>query len=272
MSERPQRFSIRRVLVVLDASPENPAVLETAVGLAAGLRTELQALFVEDTNLLRLTELPFLRAVDPFSGATRELSSQSMEQGIRAYASLAREALARTASRSRVRWSFRTVRGTGASGALTVASDADLVILGSPSRPTDPATREAVSKATGSVLVLRERVRPGGGPVLVLYDGTPGSLRAVEIASSLASTWRAPLVLLTPAGSPEAPPELVERLTAGVHRLSRVDVPAVLNAMRAEGGVLLVLPLSTPLAPALSLWELLEESRSPVLLVAGRGA
>jgi nucleotide-binding universal stress UspA family protein len=271
MSEHPQRFSIRRVLVVLDASPENPAVLEAAVGLAAGLGTELQALFVEDTNLLRLTELPFLRAVDPFSGATRELSSQSMERGMRAYATRAREALARTASRSRVRWSFRTMRGTGASGALTVASEADLVILGGPSRPTDLATQKAVSGATGSVLVLRERVRPGR-PILVLYDGTPGSSRALEIASSLASTWRAPLVLLTPTDSPEAPPELVERLTARVYRLSRVDVPTVLNAMRTEGGTLLVLPLSTQLTPAFSLWELLEESRYPVLLVAGRGA
>ena len=271
MSERPRRFSIRRVLVVLDSSPQNPAVLEEAVGLAAGLGTELQALFVEDTNLLRLTQLPFLRAVDPFSGATRELSSQSMKRGMRAYASRAREALARTASRSRVRWSFRTVQGTGASGVLTAASDADLVILGGSSRPTDRAVQEAVSRATGSVLVLRERVRPGG-PVLVLYDGTPGSSRALEIASSLASTWRAPLVLLVPAGSPETPPELIERLTARVHRLSRVDVPAVLNAMRAEGGTLLVLPLSAQPTPALSLWELLEESRYPVLLVAERGA
>jgi nucleotide-binding universal stress UspA family protein len=270
MSERSQKVYIRRVLVVLDASPENPAMLETAVGLAAGLGTELQALFVEDTNLLRLTELPFLRAVDPFSGATRELSSQGMERGMRAYASRAREALARTASRSRVRWSFRTVQGTGTSGALTAASEADLVILGGPSRQTDPATQEAVSRATGSVLVLRGRVRPG--PVVVLFDGTPGSLRALEIASSLASTWRAPLVLLIPVGSPEAPPELVERLRARVHRLSRTDVPAVLNAVRAEGGTLLVLPLGIRLPPTLSPWELLDESRYPVLLVAGRGA
>jgi hypothetical protein len=268
MSERPQRFSIQRVLVVLDASPENPAMLETAVRLAAGLGTELQALFVEDTNLLRLTELPFLRAVDPFSGATRKLSSQGMERGMRAYASRAREALARTAPRSRVRWSFRTMQGTGASGALTGASDTDLVILGGASRPTDPATQEAISRATGSVLLLRGRVRPGR-PVLVPYDGTPGSLRALEVASRLASTWRAPLVLLTPAGSPEPPPELVDRVTVGVHQLSRVDVPAVLNAMRAEEGSLLVLSLSTQLTPAL--WELLQESPYPVLLVAGRG-
>jgi hypothetical protein len=160
----------------------------------------------------------------------------------------------------------------GASGALTIASDADLVILGGPSRPTDPAVQEAVSRATGSVLVLRERVRPGG-PILVLYDGTPGSLRALEIASSLATTWRAPLVLLTPAAdSLEARPEPVERLAARVNQLSRIDASAVLNAMRTEGGTLLVLPFSTQLSPALSLSELLKESRYPVLLVAGGDA
>ena len=101
---------------------------------------------------------------------------------------------------------------------------------------------------------------------------TPSSSRTLEIASNLASTWRAPLVLLTPPGSPEVPPELVERSTARVHQLPGVDVPAVLNAMRVEEGTLLVISLSAQQPPAFSLWELLEESRYPVLLVAARDA
>ena len=55
--------SIKRILVALDASAANRTALQTAALLASELQAELQALFVEDINLLRLAELPFAREV-----------------------------------------------------------------------------------------------------------------------------------------------------------------------------------------------------------------
>ena len=49
----------RRILVALDASAHSHAALAAAVALAARLHAEIEGLFVEDINLLRLAELPF---------------------------------------------------------------------------------------------------------------------------------------------------------------------------------------------------------------------
>ncbi|MBK7177644.1 MAG: universal stress protein [Chloroflexi bacterium] len=54
-------MKIQRILVALDASPHSLAALEAAIDLAERLDAELQGLFVEDINLLRLAQLPFAR-------------------------------------------------------------------------------------------------------------------------------------------------------------------------------------------------------------------
>ncbi|TCJ15855.1 hypothetical protein E0L93_11380 [Rubrobacter taiwanensis] len=250
--------SIRRVLVLLSASPENPAAIRTAVGLAEELKTELTALFVEDPNLERLPRLPFLRAVDPFSGAVRELSGEGLRRGVHAYASRARAALSETA-RSRVPWAFRTVR------ALAGISGGDLLILGAPSQLASPGVREALARGDAPVLVLCEHGR-SGGPVLVLYEQRPSS-GVMEMVAGLARLRRSPLVFLAPPGAPGVPPELAERLGARVRRLHAVELPAILSALREEGGSLLVLAARGESAAGLPLQALLEESRCPVLLV-----
>ena len=53
----------RRIVVALDASSHSHAALAAAVALAGRLQAELQGIFVEDVNLLRLAELPFAREV-----------------------------------------------------------------------------------------------------------------------------------------------------------------------------------------------------------------
>ena len=63
-----------RILVALDASPYSHAAIEVATILAADLRAELQALFIEDIDLLRLAALPFTREVDETSASMRPAS------------------------------------------------------------------------------------------------------------------------------------------------------------------------------------------------------
>ena len=63
MSEPATEFVVRRILVALDASTQSLAALRTAVTLAAELGAELEGLFVEDTNLMRMAMLPVARRV-----------------------------------------------------------------------------------------------------------------------------------------------------------------------------------------------------------------
>ena len=78
MSEAKPESSSRRILVVLDASPFGLEALEAAAGLAARLRAELQGLFVEDVDLLRLAGLPFAREL-AYSSSQRRLDVATME-------------------------------------------------------------------------------------------------------------------------------------------------------------------------------------------------
>ena len=65
MSERGP--SIRRILVALDASPSSLVALEEAAKLAAVWDAELAGVFVEDSELLRMAQLPFMQTVGSFS-------------------------------------------------------------------------------------------------------------------------------------------------------------------------------------------------------------
>ncbi len=259
------RAFVRRVLVVLDASPQNPAVLESAAELAARLGGELLAMFVEDTNLLRLAELPFLRAVDPFSGAVRELNGMTMERGMRAYARRAQEMLRQVASRQRVRWTFRTVQGTGISSAVSAASGTDLIVLSSPASLADAEVREALAERGGAVLVLSGRLRPGR-PVVAVWSGDPASGRALEAAAYLAGSWRAPLVLLSPPDpSVQGPPDTSGLPQAASYQVQRLDAASLSGFLREMGDPgLLVVPFGT----GIKLQGIFEEGRWPVLLVA----
>ncbi|MFW5810637.1 MAG: universal stress protein, partial [Thermodesulfobacteriota bacterium] len=58
-----EQHTIRRILVALDASPASLEGLKTAAELAERLNAELYGLFVEDIDLLRAVELPFVTEI-----------------------------------------------------------------------------------------------------------------------------------------------------------------------------------------------------------------
>jgi hypothetical protein len=75
--------SDRVVAVAFDTSARGQAALEAAVRLAAATRAQLQGLFVEDEDLLRLAGLPFAREIDCLSASLRQLHAATMERALR---------------------------------------------------------------------------------------------------------------------------------------------------------------------------------------------
>ena len=73
----------KRILVSLDTSDRGRAALEAAVRLALSTNAELQGLFVEDEDLVRLASLPFSREIELASASPRELQSINMERSLR---------------------------------------------------------------------------------------------------------------------------------------------------------------------------------------------
>ena len=87
MNTRSSEFTVRRVLVALDASAHSLAALEMALDLAVVSKAELVGLFVEDAHLLRLAESPQARELLYPSAEQRPLTLASMEQRLRLRAS-----------------------------------------------------------------------------------------------------------------------------------------------------------------------------------------
>ncbi len=168
MSE-PQGPEVRRILVTLDMSPLGTAALEAAARLATELSAELQGLFIEDANLLRLAGLPFAKEIDDASGVLRPLDTAAMERTLQSKANLVRQAIEQMARRTSLSWSFRISRGNLAQTLLSESLEADLFLVG----------RQAITP--GVSLASRRR-----GPVMFIDEGTHASGRVFETAQRLA--------------------------------------------------------------------------------------
>ena len=247
-------LAIRRILAAFGPGTLGTTALGGAVDLAARLGAELETLFVEDTALLELTELPFVRQVglSPSSGA-RPLRSD-LELQLRALAAEGEKRLTALAASRQVRCSFRSVRGPMAETVGRAAEGADLLLLGSGSRPIarearlDPSVRALLIRATRPVLLLRPE-QPPCGPVHVLLEPGDEARRLLDVALAVAARYTAGAEVS--AWGME--PDLVERLqgqlaedTGRMHqvrlRARRRAAPGGLEELMAAGaeGILVV--------------------------------
>ncbi len=235
----------RRILVGLDASPASLAALEAALLLAAEIDAELDALYVEDDNMLRFAGLPFTRVIDAYSPGPREVEPVDVERALRLQAQRMRRLVAEAAG-TRIAWRFRVARGDVGREVLAAARDAELLTLGFVGgRPTGgrragSLARRAAREAPGSVL-LSQSSRGDDGPVVVCLDDSREGEHALATAASLA---RAHGRTLTVVCFGEALSKAARKLEArAAERLSMLDVPARFirvppDARRALAGVL----------------------------------
>jgi len=186
VDERP----IRRILIALDASTNSHAALEAAVNLAEMLRSEVLGLFVEDINLLRLADLPFVREIRFAERDVRRVEQDVLLRKLRARAALLRHELEEMTTERSLTSSFRVIRGPVDRELLAAALDTDLVALGRLGHTIarharlGSTARAIVSRATSAVLLVKTDVEPG--PVIALYDGSENGRRALLLAAELA--------------------------------------------------------------------------------------
>ncbi|HUI41776.1 MAG TPA: universal stress protein [Terriglobia bacterium] len=279
MSEREGEFVIRRILVALDASRPSLAALEAAAGLAASVEAELLGIFVEDINLLRLASLPFARQVSYASASAEPLDTPRMERELRVKAEQARSAMARAAERAQVQWSFRVVRGRVAPALLEAASEADVLTVGkgasAPAGRALGSTARAVTANAPQALLLVQHGAPLAAPVVLVYDGSPGSRQALGAAVRLAIALGNGLTVFVVAETPQAGERLTEEVSKSVEGSGTTvhfrpvrgpDVTGLLRAVRREPVGVLVLSAAGVLGEE-SVRKLLHQVENPVLLI-----
>ncbi len=279
MSEE-RDLTIRRVLVALDASPHSVAALEAAVDLAGRFQAELEALFVEDINLLRLAELPFAHELGSFSATRRRLDTAEMERQFRAQTVRIRRIFSSATRHSEISCTFRVSRGAVVPEVLRAATGTDVVILGRsgwsvvPRRRLGSTVRAILREAPGMTLILQHgtRLEP---PVLVVYDGSPLGHKALETAATMVADGETLTVLILADGMGRAKElhaaveawQKDQDLEVQYRALTESSVPKLTRTIQAEAGGTLVLPGRIALFEEEAMLMLLDEVDVPVLLV-----
>lgn len=278
-------MQIKRIIVALDASAHSQAAMDAAAGIAELLEAELIGVFVEDINLVRVAQLPFVREVQFPVARVAEIDEPRMEGQLRELAAQVRRQLRDAASHHNVRWSFRVQRGRVATELLSAALEADLLALGRSGRSLVGASRlgstvrTAVAESRGSLLIMRAGVDLDA-PILTIYDGTAGARRALAAAAMLAQMsgrlhvlihaattaeaqqYRQEIVHLTHLDGDDAP-----ALELSYRRMHPGDEARLLEIVADSDVGMLVLGRQATAVASEAFTELLEHLTVPLLLV-----
>ena len=260
-----------RIVVAVDASAASLLALELAADLAAALRTSLAGLYVEELDLLHAAGLPFVREVRSRSGQAAPFTADDLERYWRAVAAEARQALTRVAQTRHVACTFEVVRGRAAQAMSQAARSARLTGLGSGTLGAGrlgSLARAALGTAQSSLLLVPPRRRPGTR-WLALLDTPSGAPAVLALASALASTPAAPLLLVTPALEAAG---LAQDGGPGAAPLPRVglrgapSLPELLTLLHAWNAQGLILAADSGCAQAAAVEQLLTQGRCALLL------
>jgi nucleotide-binding universal stress UspA family protein len=261
--------AIRRIVVTLESSEAGRPALDIALRLAAVAGAQLEGVFVENADLIRLSALPFLREVRPWSLAEEVVSTRRMQRDLRVLARQA-EAMLMQASRAvGVGCSFRIWRGHTAEDLWHAATDAD--ILSVRAGGSAPARTMIAARIT-----RRQANATADTPVSVnvLLGESPASERALTTGCLLAAAPGARLRVLLPADSAAQPPAGVGdilstcRQQAEFVQLADNSPAALATALRAtDGNTVLVADSDHPLFATAGIGAWLQQLSGSVLLV-----
>ncbi len=270
----------RRVLLQMDTSTHCRETLDVAIDIAAHLRAELHGIFVEDSDLISVGGLDFVREFSLSSPTARTLDNRTLDLQLKALANSARRRLEQAGTLRKVTVGFRTVRGDFQKEMANATQDADLIIVEGTGRLHARYYRARLPGRN----TVRGRMRPtlllkGGRPLAkqftIICDSVETARRCLAAAASLTPDDGHEYTLLPCASTAADADKLAAALTKGIdetgHHL-RVAAPVSLQAAAILGHLgspesLLVVADDGPLLKDEANARLLFESRHPLLLV-----
>lgn len=259
------------IVVAINAARQCAKTLELATALASSIGADLEVVFVEDANLLRLADLPFTREVDRISGMSREMDTRRMLRALRCEVQQLRRELSRLGKTTSVRSTVTVVRGHYLTEALAASARGDVTFVHGARRPLPgeypPAT--PVRPVAGGAGRAGARI-----PLWTLFDGSPASARALKVALVLARTLPGNLGVLVPGSGADELEDLKHeaQFIAGSTDLRYLAVAGNWfsqfgQALATGAGSLLVLARKDPSLEDSAARDYLESLAVPVVLV-----
>jgi hypothetical protein len=187
-------------VVTVNAARRCGETLELAAALAANVGADLDVVFVEDANLLRLADLPVTREVDRLSGMTRDLDSQRILRALHCEVRQLRREILRIGKNTSVRSTVRVVRGHYLNEALAASAGVNVTFVHRARRALPGEHLPATPARQGAAMAALPRGRPA---LWALFDGSAAAIRALKVALMLAGTRPGNLVVLVPGGAAE---------------------------------------------------------------------
>jgi hypothetical protein len=120
---------IKNILIVFDAAGYTPVSMQTVVELAVGLQAGIQALYIEDSNLLNAVELPFTREVSLHTAERSSIDSALMMQKLRTDAESIKKQIEQIAVTRSVSLNFSCMRGQKAQIIKNHREEVNMVLI-----------------------------------------------------------------------------------------------------------------------------------------------
>lgn len=274
------RPGYRRVLLQMDTSTHCREALDVAVEIAASLRVELQGIFIEDSDLISVGGLDFVREFSLSSPTARTLDNRTLDAQLKALARVARRQLERAGMLRKVAVGFQTVRGNVGKEIANAIKDSDLVIVEGTGRlharyyRAQSPDQVAARSVLGPILLLK-----GGKPLArqftIIGDSVENALKCLRAAASLTQNDNHEMIILPCAETPADGEKLAAELADALHGAgftARISAPAGLEAAAVlqrigAGDTLLVAADYGPLLKDEADAHRLFECRHPLLLV-----
>ncbi|MCF8465937.1 MAG: hypothetical protein K9G33_00900 [Sneathiella sp.] len=190
-----------RVLLQMDAATHCRETMAAAIEIAARLGVGLQGIFIEDSDLVTVGELDFIREFRLSSPIARNLDKLTLDAQLRAMASSVRRQLERAGSRRKVTVGFHAVSGDLWLEQEKSMPETDLIIIEGTGRLHSRLYRTRSSKRSALQNIMRPTLLLKGGKSLtkkfvVVCDSVDAARKGLQAALALSGTGEKEIMLL----------------------------------------------------------------------------
>ena len=264
---------IQRVAIALDACHQSSQALLAAAEMAASLQAELEGIFIEDINLIRLAELPFTREIRPFSMTEETVDVKRMEQELRSLARQQQQKLELVAREKGIRCSFRIRRGQIKAELMNAVTEVNVLTLCRPVHMSGMFGRETIGDTTSTAAYPMQQARSS---VSVIFGSAQNEKNALLAAARLAGRLDTDISVLLTADSDIETGDLqrqaetiLEPQTQPVNyiRLAGKQISDLVIATVSSNNQVLLVNSNNTLVTGGQLWPYLEQVFCPVLIV-----